>query len=210
MCSNRKPIAPRRCAASRSRWRGTPTIAWRPVSRVLKNSCAAHLLCCGPPGVLTYCLVRSARQAPPRLASGLARDVFQHPAWLHSRERRFYSGRCVRTAIVELLLVRHFAGAGQLLEPLEVELCFDVLGGKLGGDGEGPHRLVQSPGALECDAKVILHVGDAGEKLRRPGEGVDRGLVLVGEQAGIAQVVPGMAVVRGKLGHLLEHLDRGG
>ncbi len=49
-------------------------------SRVSKNYCAAHLLRCGPPGVLTYCLVRSARQAPPRLASGLARDVFQHPA----------------------------------------------------------------------------------------------------------------------------------
>ncbi len=50
------------------------------LGRVLKNCCAAHLLRCGPPGVLTYCLVRSARQVPPRLASGLARDVFEHPA----------------------------------------------------------------------------------------------------------------------------------
>src|ERR1700687_4207750 len=50
-----------------------------PTSRTLKNCCAAHLLRCGPPGVLTYRHVRSARQAPPRLASGLARDVFQQP-----------------------------------------------------------------------------------------------------------------------------------
>src|SRR5258708_7260503 len=66
----------------------------RKAGRVLKNCCAAHLLRCGPPGVLTYCLVRSARQAPPRLASGLARDVFEHPA----TETRHRTGRAERTA----------------------------------------------------------------------------------------------------------------
>src|SRR5216683_4678035 len=65
-------------------------------SRLLKNCCAAHLLRCSPPGVLTYRLVRSARQVPPRLASGLARDVFQHPAShsLGARARRCGSGWC--------------------------------------------------------------------------------------------------------------------